>query len=102
MKKIIAIMWVITLISFSWAPVAFANTQGGFNSQNNGSSSKKNEANKVKNSNQAARIVKNQVGGKILKVKDNGRSGYKVKVIKDNGHIINVTVDAKSGRVKGK
>ena len=49
MKKIIAIMWVITLISFSWTPVAFANTQGGSNSQNNGSSSKKNEANKLNN-----------------------------------------------------
>jgi uncharacterized membrane protein YkoI len=55
--------------------------------------------NKVQNSSQAARIVRERVGGKILKVKHNGRSGYKVKLIKDNGHIINVTVDAKTGKV---
>ena len=58
---------------------------------------------RVTNSGQAAAIVKNRTGGKILKVQPNNRkNGYKVKVIKKDGHIFSVNVDAKSGRVKGK
>ena len=67
--------------------------------QANGSSSKQN---KVNSSSQAARIAKSRTGGKVLKVNKSGNSNYKVKVIKPNGHIISVTVDAKSGKVKGK
>ena len=58
---------------------------------------------KVKTSSQAAQLVKKQRGGKVLKVqktKRNGRVGYKVKVIKANGHIKSVVVDAKSGKIK--
>lgn len=58
----------------------------------------------VSNAQQAARKVKGEVGGKVLKVqrtKVNGGPGYKVKVLKDNGHVISVKVDAKSGKVKG-
>jgi uncharacterized membrane protein YkoI len=99
MKNITATVLVLSVILFSSMPVFALDTQGVIFTRADGSSSKQN---KVQSSSQAARIVKSRVGGKVLKVKNNGRSGYKVKVIKDNGHIINVTVDAKSGRVKGK
>ncbi|MFT6691333.1 MAG: putative membrane protein YkoI [Colwellia sp.] len=53
---------------------------------------------------QAARIVQNKFGGKILKVNNNGSKknpSYRVKLLKDNGHVISVNVDAQSGRVSG-
>lgn len=59
---------------------------------------------RVGNSQQAARLVKGKVGGKVLKVqraKVKGNPGYKVKVLKNNGHVVSVKVDAKSGRVSG-
>lgn len=59
---------------------------------------------KIGNSQQAARLVKNRVGGKILKVQRstvNGNPGYKVKLLKDNGHVITVKVDAISGKLSG-
>ena len=60
------------------------------------------QALKVKNQKQAARKVQRQLGGKVLKaerLKKQGKQGYKVKVIKKNGNVISVWVDAKSGRV---
>jgi uncharacterized membrane protein YkoI len=57
----------------------------------------------VKSPQQAARIVKSRVQGKVLKVskrKSNNRIGYKVKMIKKDGHIVSVLVDAHTGRVK--
>lgn len=53
---------------------------------------------------QAAQKVKNRYGGKVLKVqssKVNGNAGYKVKLLKKDGHIISVLVDGKSGKIKG-
>ena len=53
---------------------------------------------------QAAKIVKRRFSGKVLKVskqKVAGHPAYKVKLIKDNGHIIYVLVDARSGKIKG-
>ena len=53
---------------------------------------------------QAAKIVKRRFSGKVLKIstqKIAGHPGYKVKLIKDNGHIIYVLVDARSGKIKG-
>ncbi|WP_076421000.1 PepSY domain-containing protein [Colwellia sp. UCD-KL20] len=99
MKNTTAFVLVISIILFSSLPVFALAGDGVPLIRADGSSSKQN---KVQNSSQAARIVKSRVGGKVLKVKNDGRSGYKVKVIKDDGHIINVTVDAKSGRVKGR
>ena len=54
---------------------------------------------------QAARIVKRKYGGKVLKVNASGSKSnpsYRVKLLKDNGHVISVNVDAKSGRVSGR
>lgn len=59
----------------------------------------------ISNSQQAARLVKSRHGGKILKVqrtKVNGHVGYRVKVLKDSGHVISVAVDAETGRVSGR
>lgn len=59
---------------------------------------------KVTSAQQAARKVTSRYGGKVLKVrkkKVNGGPGYKVKLLKANGQIISVTVDATSGRIKG-
>tara|TARA_R110000744_G_scaffold96621_2_gene186710 strand:+ start:132 stop:440 length:309 start_codon:yes stop_codon:yes gene_type:complete len=53
---------------------------------------------------QAARIVKNKFGGKVLKVNNSGSKknpSYRVKLLKDNGHVISVNVDAQSGRISG-
>lgn len=53
---------------------------------------------------QAVQKVKNRYGGKVLKVqssKVNGQAGYKVKLLKKDGHIISVLVDGHSGKIKG-
>jgi uncharacterized membrane protein YkoI len=55
---------------------------------------------KVKNSKQAARVAKSRFGGKVLKVSKK-KSSYRVKLIKTNGQIITVTVNAKTGKVRG-
>lgn len=60
---------------------------------------------KVSNAQQAARLVKKRTGGKVLKVeraKVNGNPGYKVKVLKNNGHVVSMKVDAITGRISGK
>lgn len=51
-------------------------------------------------SSQAANIVKSRFGGKILKVQRQS-SGYRVKVLKKDGRILNVYVDGATGRIKG-
>jgi uncharacterized membrane protein YkoI len=55
---------------------------------------------KVRSNKQAAKIAKGRFGGKVLKVEKKS-SGYRVKLIKTNGHIISVYVDAKTGKVNG-
>lgn len=60
---------------------------------------------RVANSQQAARLVKARIGGKILKVqriKVKGNLGYKVKVLTNNGHVMSVKVDAVSGKIVGR
>lgn len=60
---------------------------------------------KVSNAQQAARLVKKRTGGKVLKVersKVNGNPGYKVKVLKDNGHVVSIKIDAITGKISGK
>jgi len=55
---------------------------------------------RVNSSKQAAQMAKGRFGGKVLKVQKQ-KSGYRVKLIKTNGHIISVYVDAKTGRISG-
>lgn len=54
----------------------------------------------VSNSQQAAQMAKGRFGGKVLKVQKQ-KFGYRVKLIKTDGHIISVYVDAKTGRISG-
>lgn len=56
---------------------------------------------RVKNDKQAAQQAQRRFGGKVLKVQSL-QSGYKVKLLKKDGHIISVFVDAKSGRISGR
>lgn len=67
----------------------------------------KNKSNnlKVTSSQKAAKLAKSRVGGKVLKVQKtqiNGNPAYRVRVLKKDGNIVPVVVDAKTGRVKGK
>lgn len=55
---------------------------------------------KVKSSKDAAKLAKSRFGGKVLKV-ENKKSGYRVKLIKTDGHIISIYVDAKTGKING-
>ncbi|WP_440873826.1 PepSY domain-containing protein [Thalassotalea sp. PLHSN55] len=57
---------------------------------------------KIKSPQQAAQLVKRRTGGKILKVRPSGKNSYQVKVLKENGHIVSMSVDASSGRIKGR
>lgn len=54
----------------------------------------------VRSSKQAAQMAKGRYGGKVLKVQKK-KSGYRVKLIKTDGHIVSVYVDAKTGRISG-
>jgi uncharacterized membrane protein YkoI len=57
----------------------------------------------IKNVQQAARLVKINFGGKILKVsrhQNNGRISFRVKFIKKDGRIRSVVVDAHSGKIR--
>ncbi|MGJ8692215.1 MAG: PepSY domain-containing protein [Thalassotalea sp.] len=56
----------------------------------------------VQSSHQAGQTVKRQYGGKVLKVSKKGKNGnitYLVKLLKDDGKIISVLVDASSGQI---
>ncbi len=55
---------------------------------------------RVKSSKQAAQMAKGRFGGKVLKVQKQ-KSGYRIKLIKNDGHIVSVYVDAKTGRISG-
>lgn len=103
MFKVIKLLMIIVSSSafttWSLSAMPLLNASGTYFSGAN------NQSLAVSNSQQAARLVKAKYGGKILKVqriKVNGHSGYRVKVLKDNGHVISVTVDAVSGRISGR
>jgi len=54
----------------------------------------------VRSSKQAAQMAKGRFGGKVLRVQKQ-KSGYRIKLIKTDGHIVSVYVDAKTGRISG-
>ncbi len=56
---------------------------------------------RVKSTAQAAQLAKRKFGGKVLKVQSKS-AGYRVKLIKKDGHIISVFVNANSGTVSGR
>jgi uncharacterized membrane protein YkoI len=56
---------------------------------------------KITSSQQAAKIVQKQYGGKVLKVnKQKNNAGYKVKIVKPNGHVVSKKVNAKTGKIE--
>ncbi len=58
---------------------------------------------KVRSGDEAARLVKQAYGGKVLRVQSvrvNGNPGYRVKLLQDSGRIVYVSVDARSGRLQ--
>jgi uncharacterized membrane protein YkoI len=103
--SLIFILFTAFMVTFSWQVVAqgnFATTistlktnQQSVNQQNS------QQKLRVKSSNQAAQLAQSRFGGKVLKVQAK-KSGYRVKLIKKNGYIIAVFVDAKSGRISGR
>jgi uncharacterized membrane protein YkoI len=106
--SLIFILFTAFMVTFSWQVVAqgnFATTistlktnQQSVNQQNS------QQKLRVKSSNQAAQLAQSRFGGKVLKVLkvQAKKSGYRVKLIKKDGHIIAVFVDAKSGRISGR
>ncbi len=56
---------------------------------------------KVTSSKQAAKIVQQQYGGRVLKVnKQKNNAGYRVKIVKPNGQVISKKVNAKTGKIE--
>lgn len=55
---------------------------------------------RVNSSKQAAQMAQGRFGGKVLKVQKRNE-GYRVKLIKSDGNIVSVYVDAKSGQISG-
>ena len=97
------ILFIFIGLTLTLAPNYRADAQGLSRSSPQQSTSNKSSL-KVRSSQQAAQMVKSRFGGKVLKVnskKVNGRNGYKVKLLKKNGHVISVLVDAHSGRITG-
>ena len=92
---------LVFLFALSLSLSTFA--QGGFSATT--STIKTNQHAKaqlrVKSSNQAAQMAKGRFGGKVLKVQ-NQKSGYRVKLIKTDGNIVSVYIDAKTGRMNGR
>ena len=55
---------------------------------------------KVKSASSAAKLVKRKHGGKVLSAKAvNNKTGYNVKLLKKDGNIVHVHVNAKTGKV---
>ncbi|MGI2261172.1 PepSY domain-containing protein [Shewanella sp. GXUN23E] len=59
---------------------------------------------KVKSPQQAVDMAKSRYGGKVLKVESasvNGNPGYRVKLVTDDGRVMQVQIDATSGQIQG-
>lgn len=98
MKFSLPLIIIVFLLTWSFGSAAQGSSSSASNS--NKSSQQNNKQVRVKSANQAAQMAKGRYGGKVLKVQSN-KSGYKVKLIKNNGNIISVFVNAKSGTVSG-
>lgn len=93
MKSIIGF---ISLVLISSLQIAVADNLG-LTTMTYQSDEKSNKT--VKNSHQAASLVKKQYGGKVLKV-NKQKSNYKVKILKPNGHVVSKQVNATTGKIK--
>jgi len=93
--KLFSVLCLVIIVSISQVNFTFAENHNQQTAHNNL---------RVKNSQQAAQIVKARLGGKVLKVtknKGNGQASYRVKLVKKDGHVVSVLVNAKTGKLSG-
>jgi len=93
--KLFSVLCLVIIVSISQVNFTFAENHNQQTAHNNL---------RVKNSQQAAQIVKARLGGKVLKVsknKVNGQASYRVKLVKKDGHVVSVLVNAKTGKLSG-
>lgn len=96
---LLGLLVIVTYSTNSYASSAFSLNVNTMRVEQDARSSAKKQLN-VQSSQQAAQMAKARLGGKVLKVQKQN-TGYRVKLIKNNGHIVSVFVDARSGRVSG-
>ncbi|WP_168427277.1 PepSY domain-containing protein [Candidatus Colwellia aromaticivorans] len=103
MKSVLSLIIILVttfMITFSVPAVAQGNFAATINTMKTNQQTSKQQV-RVKSTKQAAQLAQRRFGGKVLKVQSQ-KSGYRVKLIKKDGHIISVFVDAKSGRISGR
>lgn len=93
-------LFVVTVSRQAFAQGNFAAKISTTSTMNTNQQSSKQQV-RIKSSKQAAQLAQSRFGGKVLKVQAQ-KSGYRVKLIKEDGHIIAVFVDAKSGLISGR
>ncbi len=99
MKVFTFVCFAIALL-FSQSTLAY-NQGSGVGVTKTTKSSKNNTQLKIKSSQQAAQLAKSRFGGKVLKVSKKGSAGFRVKLVKKDGHVISVYVDARTGQIRG-
>jgi len=98
--SLITSLLITFMNTFSMQAVAQANFAATISTMKVNQQSSKQKV-PVKSAKRAAQLAQSRFGGKVLKVQKQ-KSGYRVKLIKKNGHVIAVFVDAKSGRISGR
>ena len=100
MKFVLTLLFMLFLVL---SPSSRAIAQGSFAFANAGVQVNQHASKprlKVRSSQQAAQMAKGRYGGKVLKVQQT-KSGYRVKLLKADGHIVSVYVDGVTGRITG-
>jgi len=98
--SLILILFTTFMITFSLPAVAQGNFAATISTMKANQQSSAQQL-RIKSTKQAAQLAQRRFGGKVLKVKAK-KSGYRVKLIKKDGHIISVFVNAKSGKISGR
>lgn len=110
MKKSLLIIVAITLLlavhvkasaqlNYSATKLSLKDFSQAVVTKNNINNSANGKTAKVRSSQQAAQMVKSRYGGKVLKVSKQGNS-YSVKLLKSNGHVVYVSVNAITGQIR--
>lgn len=104
--KLVTLVLTLTFLFLSPLNSALAASGGEQKSERSKSvkPAKAPKAPKVVSPQQAAKVAQGRVGGKVLKVqttRSSGQQAYRVKVLKQDGHIVSVLIDAQTGRVIG-
>ncbi len=95
-----ALIYILLMFAFICSPLLIAKGTPN-NVQYNSQKLQSQNNNVVKSATHAAKLVKKRYGGKVLSSKKSSKGRYKVKLLKDDGHIISVSVNAKTGKIKG-